>query len=515
LAAVAGLAAVMAGCEVDSFLEPGPLVRLEHTPTTVPILERIAQIEGPAGDGVEFSKITPEDLLPDPSAYRLGPGDVVEVDVQDIIRSDIPDRFERDVDARGFLDLPRLPSVNVMDLTVAQAQEAIGNALRAAQLTDKPIVSVRVVVRRQLTFNVIGGVASPGTYAVSRPNFRLLEALAQAGRFNENIAYVYVVRGVPLTDRAAGREWADRPARSAGDGGAGQPAQPTQPSQPAQPTPPKDNILDLIDELSKEPAKPAPAAFATRQPAGSAPAEPAAPPPPPIDLPEPGAAKTADTGGVLPMPYPAAEEGPDWVFIRGQWVRAARRNLQQGTATDMPGVGGAATQPPPNPAADLYTQRVIRIEVAPLLAGSAQHNIVVRPGDIIRVPSPSEGVVYVAGEVARPGPYSIPASGRLTALRAITAAGGLSQTAVPWRAEIIRMVGPDRQAIMRIDLKAIAEGTQPDIFLKSDDQLNVGTSFWAFPLAVIRSGFRASYGFGFILDRNFGPDVFGERRFNN
>ena len=28
-------------------------------------------------------------------------------------------------------------------------------------------------------------------------------------------------------------------------------------------------------------------------------------------------------------------------------------------------------------------------------------------------------------------------------------------------------------------------------------------------LSVLRSGFRATYGFGFLLDRNFGNDVFG------
>ena len=42
-----------------------------------------------------------------------------------------------------------------------------------------------------------------------------------------------------------------------------------------------------------------------------------------------------------------------------------------------------------------------------------------------------------------------------------------------------------------------------------DDLVNFGTSFWATPLAVIRGGFRMSYGFGFLLDRNFGNDVFG------
>jgi hypothetical protein len=49
----------------------------------------------------------------------------------------------------------------------------------------------------------------------------------------------------------------------------------------------------------------------------------------------------------------------------------------------------------------------------------------------------------------------------------------------------------------------------PDVYLKPDDRINVGTNFWAYPLAVVRNGFRVSYGFGFVLDRNFGDEVFG------
>ncbi|MFN8728998.1 MAG: SLBB domain-containing protein, partial [Planctomyces sp.] len=134
------------------------------------------------------------------------------------------------------------------------------------------------------------------------------------------------------------------------------------------------------------------------------------------------------------------------------------------------------------------------------------------PGDIIRVPSPAEGLVYVTGQVQRPGPYNLPQAGRLTLTRSITAAGGLSSTAIPERVDITRMVGPDRQAIVRVNLRAIYEGTQPDLFLRADDQVNVGTNFFALPLAVLRNGFRASYGFGFILDRNFGFDVFGPQQ---
>ena len=93
--------------------------------------------------------------------------------------------------------------------------------------------------------------------------------------------------------------------------------------------------------------------------------------------------------------------------------------------------------------------------------------------------------------------------------KVVFAAGGLSAVGIPQRVDLTRMVGPDRQATVRLDLKAIFEGTQPDIFLKPDDTINFGTNFWATPLAVIRGGFRTSYGFGFLLDRNFGNDVFG------
>ncbi len=95
------------------------------------------------------------------------------------------------------------------------------------------------------------------------------------------------------------------------------------------------------------------------------------------------------------------------------------------------------------------------------------------------------------------------------------AAGGLSPTGIPERVDLTRMVGEAQQATIRLNLRAIAEGTQPDIFLKPDDVVNVGTTFWAKNLAVVRNGFRATYGFGFLLDRNFGNDVFGPPPTNN
>ena len=192
-----------------------------------------------------------------------------------------------------------------------------------------------------------------------------------------------------------------------------------------------------------------------------------------------------------------------WRYRDGRWVResyaaAARSPIER-----------ASMGMPRDSRGEMFTQRVIRVPVKPLVAGDARYNIVIRPGDIVRVPPSEIGNFYVDGEVVRPGVFALPQVGKLTLLRAVTSTGGLSPVAIPERVDLTRIVGPDEQATIMLNLRAIAEGTQPDVYIRRDDLINVGTNFWATPLAVIRGGFRTSYGFGFLLDRNFGNDVFG------
>jgi polysaccharide export outer membrane protein len=148
--------------------------------------------------------------------------------------------------------------------------------------------------------------------------------------------------------------------------------------------------------------------------------------------------------------------------------------------------------------------------VPPLIAGQSEVNIVIRPGDVIRVPTAEAGLIYVTGEVARPGTYGLPPTSKLTVEQAIISAGSYTPTAIPQRVDLTRRLPGNRQATIRLNLAAIGQRTQPDVYLKADDTINVGTNFWAYPLAVFRNGLRISYGFGFVLDRNFSGDVFGE-----
>lgn len=504
LAAASGLA-VLSGCaEMDSFIDPSVVGRWERTPTSVPILDRLSAIEDSSSE-YGFSEPTVDDLVPEPAEYRVGPGDAVSVILyDDIDNRGIPSSYDRVVDIRGQIELPQLGVMIVGGRTIEQAKQVIAAAL--SKFVNEPLVSFQVIQQRQQVYYVTGFIDAPGPYFISKPDQRLLEVVASAGRWLENVNYIYVIRQIPLTDAVRGIVH-PRPGdeRSTPPSGAASDPAPT----PA--TPPPENVIDIIDDLTKPkdaPKEPAPAekpadavppksaispAVLGRPTGERRPQPPQTPPasdaPPVVDL--------VDTVKEQAGQPPA--EASSWVFLNGQWVQVRRAD---GAAAGSKPAGNAADQ--------LLAQRVVRIPTTPLLAGDPRYNIVIRPGDIVRFPAPVQGLVYVAGQVQRPGPYNIPEVGKLTLLRAIDAAGGLTPIGVAERVDLTRMVGDNRQATIRLDLRAIAEGTQPDITMKRDDRINIGTNFWSYPLAIFRNGLRMTYGFGFVVDKNFSDNIFDE-----
>ena len=153
--------------------------------------------------------------------------------------------------------------------------------------------------------------------------------------------------------------------------------------------------------------------------------------------------------------------------------------------------------------------KVIEIDYNQLVRGKSDFNIIIRPGDIIYCDSGEVGVVYIDGEISRPGVYNLPTAGRLTLSRLVAAAGGVSELAIPERCDLIRRLSSDKEACVRISLLAIRNRSEPDLFLKKDDHIIVGTNFWALPLARFRRDLSFPNSVGFQLDRNFGNDVFG------
>lgn len=468
----------LGGCAADSFLDPSVTGRWKQTATIVPVLERLSILEDEPTEFVTTSPVMPGDLVPEVDQYRLGAGDAMEIKIQDFLQIGREEAYERQVDLRGYVDMPRLPPVRAQGRTLAEFVTAIEQAIRDKQINDRPVVSINIRSQRKQTFSVLGAVQNPGTYFIPSPDYRLLDGLGSAGSINESLPFLFVVRQVPLTDAAGGRLAEPEPARKSR---VGKPPSETRPPTPSGEEPTKgEDLIDIIDKMVKEKPEPkSPGAMGSDLPA--APSR-AASQPPAIDLPDPSRPQNAI----------ATSGGGGWIYADGKWVKA-RAGMEGETVSQQ----------------NLVTQRVIKIPTGPLLAGAADVNIVLRPGDVIRAPVPRSGNVYISGQVGRPGVYSIPNDGRLTITRAIAAASGLGNIAIPEKVDLTRMVGNDRQATICVNFRAIQEGTQPDFYLKADDHINVGTNFWAQPLAVFRNGFRASYGFGFILDRNFQGDIFG------
>jgi polysaccharide export outer membrane protein len=490
----AGSIVGLGGCQ-DSFMDPSVTGRWEHTPTVVPVLDRIATIEDDDGKQVEYSDPLPEDLLAQAFVYTITSGDTLEVTLYDLIVSDKPDSYRVLVDAKGMIDLPQLGRIKVAGRTVEQAVADLQQAM--TRLVSNPLAQVNVLDQRGASYSIVGAVDRGGMYAIPNANYHLLEALTSGGRFDESVEDIYVIRRISLEQSQP-----EAPA----DGGIAPAAPAAKPEQGAKPAS-GDDLLKVIDEVTgSKPKGSSPGMMPGRQPATPAAKQ------PPIDLPGETGAKTntqapapavdlVDNAAKPSAPAagesPAPRDGGQWVFLNGKWTQ-----VNAGAGSDS-----GRRQPPAEQAS--MTQRVIRIPVQQLLAGRQQYNIVIRPGDVIRVPSPPQGLVYMAGQVSRPGPITLPSTGGLTLLRALDAAGGLGNIAIPERIDLTRMIGRDRQATIRLDGRAIAEQTQPDVYLKANDRINVGTNFWALPLAVVRNGFRASYGFGLLVDRNFGNDIFG------
>jgi len=99
-------------------------------------------------------------------------------------------------------------------------------------------------------------------------------------------------------------------------------------------------------------------------------------------------------------------------------------------------------------------------------------NVGIRPNDVITVPRAH--VVYVVGEVTKPGSFPLSDREEYSVLQALSLAGGLTGTAAPQRAKILRPAsgGGDRQEIA-VDLRKLLAGQGTEMDLQADDILFV------------------------------------------
>ena len=593
----------------------------------MPILTRIDVVE-PVDPGTEFVKVTPEMLKPSPATYTFSAGDVLQISIPSLMQTGQTEVADRIIDQSGDIQLPVINKVRAAGLTTEELQILIESRLKGVITNPQAFVALKE--GRTFQYRVLGSVDQPGIFALTKPDFRLLDALATARGASVNTSRILITRVSESPDEHKA-EYDRKPSTKTGD--SVQNTQQTKASQSSTSTPQTSapaaatsptiaapssvDIDQLINELpsTTTPTTPAvaptaePVAAPTMEPAAAPAAEPAAVPtaepaatpttePAAAPTMEPAAAPTAEpaaTPTTEPAAAPATEPGADPNNLPSKkqtqlgMLRAANRqtppvdidalepakadyrasaNLNSTTTSNSSDANGGdqfifdnasqswvrksamtasannqASTPDSNSTSTVDSASsgsttdsgnnaglrsvenatnkkklnddklektvVIEIEYNKLVRGDSSLNIVIKPGDAIYCDSGDVGVVYIDGEISRPGVYNLPTAGRLTLSRLVAAAGGVSELAIPERCDLIRRLDSDKEACVRISLLAIRNRGEPDLFLKRDDHIIVGTNFWALPLSRVRRDLSFPNSIGFQLDRNFGNDVFG------
>jgi polysaccharide export outer membrane protein len=102
--------------------------------------------------------------------------------------------------------------------------------------------------------------------------------------------------------------------------------------------------------------------------------------------------------------------------------------------------------------------------------------VMVNPGDKLVVPK--AGIIYVLGDVARPGGYPMTNNdGTLTVLQAVATAGGTQSSAAPNSSRLIRRTAVGGYQSDPIPFSAMQKGKKPDMPLQAGDIVYVPFSY--------------------------------------
>ncbi len=480
----------------------------------------------------------PEDWEYHEKDYVIGVTDILDIIIQDVYAVGLETSLRREVADSGYVDLPQLSKrIKADGLTAMELISEIEKAYITDGILSDPDIAVIVAARRQQTFGISGAVMRVGTYNITKPNMRLIDALTLAGGISQmDIETIFIIRQeraikIPHVEKdtkvldpkvpTLTPESTQAPVKSDK-----KPEPKSETSVPAIPTTVKQQRTDLEDLLGdafavpdeKTPEKPAPdnekvnpsvihysEIGATGKPSVS----------PSSEKPKPPVYEYRD--GVW-QKVSVKESPPDKVKIplisspdtTPAHTERSGANKSQKISKSTPKPELIISEDDPYGWGSLEKKelvRVIAINLNSLQRGDWNQNIVIREGDVIRVPPLPVGEFYVYGEVQRPGVYSL--TGRkITIKMAMAASGNLGPLAWPENSILVRRIGRNQEQTFPINLERIFKGQDADVFLKPNDVLFVGTHWKSSFLAVLRNAFRMTYGFGFIYDRNFSDPLF-------
>lgn len=120
--------------------------------------------------------------------------------------------------------------------------------------------------------------------------------------------------------------------------------------------------------------------------------------------------------------------------------------------------------------------RSVQVSLDDLLASrDPRHDVLVYPGDVVKIPL--AGIVYVVGQVRKPGGFLLRINQSLSVLQALALAEGTTSTSAEKKARIIRTEEQSgKREEIPVNLKRILAGKSPDPKLQARDILFVPNS---------------------------------------
>jgi polysaccharide biosynthesis/export protein len=118
---------------------------------------------------------------------------------------------------------------------------------------------------------------------------------------------------------------------------------------------------------------------------------------------------------------------------------------------------------------------IAHINIRSVMSGKdPQGNILIKPHDVITVNRAR--MVYVLGNVTRPGGYVMSENETMSVTQAVALAGGWDKTAALSSARILRADGGAQREQIPLNVKKIMENKSPDLELRPDDIVYVPNS---------------------------------------
>ncbi|MBE0536584.1 MAG: polysaccharide biosynthesis/export family protein [Phycisphaerae bacterium] len=515
------------GCAND-ILDPSQMGRFRPVPVVNVILESLGVADEPEPTYAGAESPRPEDLIDYEQDYTFGPGDILRISIYELRREGAPFINDYIVTESGRVSLPDIGQIRAEGLTEVKLEEEIKDILSPGILKN-PSVTVLLMQSDKRKFSIYGqGVKQAGRFDLPRYTFRLTDAIALAGDVGQfNVSNIYVSRDVPVASTSGAASGGLTSVTPSAAGPADKDKiklQSIEPDRQIQTPSPEGEMLELIRPFSIH-THDSHLAITSAELVTEKELEAMA---------APGRTSRNNPGGeaIAPLPVLAPLENTasqasgaarvEWVFENGKWIPKQIGTPEPAAPAANPGrpQTAAASSVPAEPSAGEYgwpeladqniRTRVIKIPIDKLKSGDPAYDIVIRSGDRISIPVDIIGEFWVSGNVNNQGMINL--TGRpMTLKMAIAAAGGLGPLAWPKKVEVVRRIGRNKAGLMQeeivlVDLEKIAQGQQPDFFIKPFDLVNVGTHGTSRWLAMLRNAFRANYGFGFNYDRNFAYD---------